>query len=461
MLKKIKVSDIVLMNVTCLLGVRWFATAAQYGAASIILWILASLLFFVPISFVFAEFSSIFPDAEGGLVDWTKEVFGEKTAFVTSWFYLICNIFYYPTILTFSAVCVAYVINPELAQNKVFITSFVIVFFWVGTLINLKGVGFIAFFGKIGGLIGNITPIVVIVILAVITIFILKKPSQISFAPTNFIPELNSDNLLFIATLTFAMSGGEICTPFVKNMKNPKKDFAKATMLSALIITVFYIIGTLAVAMVVDPAELGAASGAIQVIEIASRNINLVWIASVVAVLIALSSIFGCAIWMVGTIKMFTMGNDEKFIPKWMRKENKNNIPANAVIAQALFVSLIVLATSFMKSVENIYMVLIMMATIPMFIVYFIILLAYLKLKFKMQTVTKFIGDYVAPGKKIGAFIFWIVASFTTLVTILIPLVSPGDNNVYIYEAEVIGGPIIFFIIALLMIRKVRKKKDN
>ncbi|HJO94948.1 MAG TPA: hypothetical protein QF753_16235 [Victivallales bacterium] len=54
MAKKIRVSDVVYMNVTTLLGIRWFATAAQYGAASILLWILAAFLFFVPLSFILA-----------------------------------------------------------------------------------------------------------------------------------------------------------------------------------------------------------------------------------------------------------------------------------------------------------------------------------------------------------------------------------------------------------------------
>lgn len=45
------------------------------------------------------------------------------------------------------------------------------------------------------------------------------------------------------------MSGGEITSPFVTDLKNPRKDFARATLISAVIITVCYIIGTLALAL--------------------------------------------------------------------------------------------------------------------------------------------------------------------------------------------------------------------
>ncbi len=458
---RIKVSDVVYMNIVSLLGIRWFATAAQYGAASIILWILAALLYFVPISFVFAEFSSVFPDAKGGIVDWIREVYGEKVAFISSWFYLICNIFYFPTILTFSGVTLAYVISPELAKSKMFVTSYVIICFWIATYINIKGVKVIAVFGKIGGLVGNIIPIIVILVLAVILILIFKKPIPTSYEWGNWIPEFNSSNLLFLSTLTFAMSGGEITSPFVTNMANPKKDFAKATLVSALVITVCYIVGTIAFTLILNPSDIGAASGPVDVIYRASSQVGMPWFAAVISILIVLSGLIGTAIWMVGTVRMFIEGNDEKYIAKHLKKNNKRDIPANALIYQSLFVTAIVLAASFMKSVENIYIILVIMATIPLFIVYLILLLAFLKLKFKMQKNGNYIGVYSAPWKKFGALLFFIIAAFSTVVTIVIPLFSPGDNNIWIYEAETIGGPVLFFIAGWLIIRNVIKKKKS
>ncbi|HBM14815.1 MAG TPA: hypothetical protein DD381_00465 [Lentisphaeria bacterium] len=455
---KIKVSDIVFMNIVTLLGIRWFATAAQYGPASVILWGLASLLYFVPMSFIFAEFGSVFSEYKGGLVDWIRCVYGEKTAFISGWFYLICNIFYFPTILTFGAVTVAYVIDPALTDNKLFITSFVIIFFWVGTIINIKGVKWIAFVGKYGGLLGNIIPIIVALILAVILVAVFRNPVPTDFSAVKWIPDFDSANLLFLATLTFAMSGGEITSPFVADLKNPRKDFAKATLISAAVITLCYIIGTIAFTLILNPSEIGAASGPIDVIAQASKKVHIAWFADIIAVMIVISSIAGAIIWMVGNVRMFIDGNDDKYIGKFLKKQNINEIPSNALILQSLVVTLIVLATSLMKSVENIYIALIVMATIPMFIVYLILIFAFLKLKFKMQKDGKFMGSYSAPWGKAGALVFFLIAGISTLATIIIPIFSPGDNNVFIYEAEVIGGPIIFLVIALLIMKRANKK---
>ena len=461
MAKKIKVSDIVFMNVVTLLGVRWFATAAQYGAASIILWILAALLFFVPMSFILAEFSSVFPESKGGIVEWVKEIFGEETAFYTSWFCLITNIFYYPTILTFAAISIAYIFFPNIAENKLYVTSFVIFFYWFVTYFNVKGIKVIAFVAKLTGLFGNILPIVTIILLAIVSAFILKNPIPTDYSFQSWIPKFNSGNLLFLVTLSYALAGGEITSAFVTDLENPKKDFPKATLISALVIALCYIFGTVAITLLLSPEEIGAASGIFAVIIKATGNIGMPWIGTILCFLIALTAIASLLIWTVGIIKMFTEGNDPKYVPEFLRKENKYDVPANALIVQGIVVTCIVLLTSFMKSVENIYMVLVIMATVTQFLIYLIVLLAYFKLKFSIQKQGRMSGIFEIPGKKPGAFIAFLVATISTVITLLIPIFSPGDNNIFIYELEIIGGPILFTFVAWLIIKRGNKRANS
>ncbi|MDI3310617.1 MAG: hypothetical protein QJR05_04230 [Thermoanaerobacterium sp.] len=56
--KILKVRDIVLMNVVAIIGLRWLPLAAKYGASSVMLWILASILFFIPQGLAVAELST-------------------------------------------------------------------------------------------------------------------------------------------------------------------------------------------------------------------------------------------------------------------------------------------------------------------------------------------------------------------------------------------------------------------
>ena len=96
------VRDIVLINIAAILGVRWLSTAAQMGPASITLWVLAVLVFFIPCSLAVAELSSR-QSGEGGLYLWTKSAFGEFHGFVAGWAYWVNNVFYFPSLLMFLA----------------------------------------------------------------------------------------------------------------------------------------------------------------------------------------------------------------------------------------------------------------------------------------------------------------------------------------------------------------------
>ena len=60
------VGDIVLMNVVAILSIRQIPNVAPYGAASVLLWILAALGLFVPLSMICGELSTGWPK-EGGI----------------------------------------------------------------------------------------------------------------------------------------------------------------------------------------------------------------------------------------------------------------------------------------------------------------------------------------------------------------------------------------------------------
>src|SRR6202008_4083579 len=101
--------DVLLFCIATVLGPRWTAAAARSGQSSIILWILAAVLFFFPPAFVVVELSTRFP-VEGGLYVWTQEAFGDFHGFVAGWRYWTYTVFYFPSLLLASAAMSAYVV---------------------------------------------------------------------------------------------------------------------------------------------------------------------------------------------------------------------------------------------------------------------------------------------------------------------------------------------------------------
>ena len=77
----LRLGDLVLFNVVAVLGLRWVATSAKAGPSSLILWLLAALLFFIPQGIAVITLASRFPD-EGGVYAWTRRSYGEWNGFL-------------------------------------------------------------------------------------------------------------------------------------------------------------------------------------------------------------------------------------------------------------------------------------------------------------------------------------------------------------------------------------------
>ena len=139
--KILGITDIVLMTILTNFGIRWLAVAAGMGYVAIGYWLIAALFFFIPLTFMSAHLSRIYPE-EGGMYAWTRHVLGEKAGFIIAWLYVINNVFFYCSILIFFSTNFAYFIGvPDLIENSWYLNISVISTFWLivfSTLYGLK-----------------------------------------------------------------------------------------------------------------------------------------------------------------------------------------------------------------------------------------------------------------------------------------------------------------------------------
>jgi glutamate:GABA antiporter len=459
--KYISVGDIVFINIAALIGVRWFSTAAKYGAGAIILWILAAFLFFIPVALICAELSSLFPNEKGGMMSWIKNIYGEKTSFFASWIYYVSWYFYYPAVLTFTSIAFAYAFAPKLASNKVYVTIFVIVIYWMITLIALYGDKATSKTAKLGGLFGNIIPILAILALGAASVFILKIPIPTDYSLSNWIPNFSSSNLMFLSTLTLAMAGVELSSPFAASMKNPSKDYPKAIVISGFCVCLAYILGTVALTFVLPPSKIGAASGILTDIIHITSVMGAPIVGKILCFLIFLAPFAGCIVVLLASTRFFVDGNDKNSLPKIFLHKNKNDVASKAIIMQGLIVTAIIIATNLLSTVELIYAALVLTGTILLFIPYLILIFAYFSLKFKQRSKYKN-APFKVPFGYTGAIIAGSIVIFTTLITIFIPMVSPpAGQSALKYEIILIGSPALFIIIGFIMHGYVRNKRVN
>lgn len=171
---------------------------------------------------VSAELATTWPD-QGGLYVWVKKAYGDKTAFLTSWFYWINSFFYWPSLFTFVAVTIAFLFNPALAKNKYFICGTVLLGLWIVTLLNFISMKVVKFFSKFSGSLGIILPGIIIIIMGFITFFIWKNHHQLIIRGQAWIPHFGSGaNIAMLSTLMFSMAGIEITPILAGETHNPQ-----------------------------------------------------------------------------------------------------------------------------------------------------------------------------------------------------------------------------------------------
>lgn len=461
MKKIMHTKDIVLMNVTAIIGLRWLPIAASYGASSIVLWVLAAIIFFIPLGIIATELATTWPE-EGGIYMWVKHAYGEKPAFMVSWFYWANCFFYLPSLLTFTAVTLAYLFKPELAANKYFTCSVVLVSLWGVTLANLKGTRILKWFADTAGVFGILLPGLIIIVLGFAAVFIWQHPIPTEYSWATIWPSFTSKaNIVFFSALMFSMAGVELTPILAGETADPQRTFPRAILISAILIVVTYIVGTIAITFIIPPAQITASAGIMDAVQIVCAKLHLNLLMKIIAVMIVVSGMGGASVWAIVPVKMFIESCKHGILPKFFTRLNKDDIPANTILLQSAIVSLVVISTSFLSTVNQFYEILVLMGSITYFIPYIGLFFSFAKLR-KIQPDK--VRPYRVPGGAFGKWASFTLGLFSVTLAIVLPFfVHPGDvvstKDLFFYHAIVISGPIIFGLIGYLIYFRYEKHK--
>src|SRR5256885_14497640 len=159
--------DLVLLKIVAIVNINNVLPVAVYGWASLGLWTLAFMVFFVPEAIAVLTLARRYP-GEGGIYLWTRREFGEVHGFVSGWCYWTNNLFYVPVLLVYLAGIVAFAGGERtaaLVDNRWFVAT--IAFGWLAiiTVANVRGMGVGKWINNIGG-IGSAATVVLLVVAA-------------------------------------------------------------------------------------------------------------------------------------------------------------------------------------------------------------------------------------------------------------------------------------------------------
>ncbi len=440
-------------------SIRNMPTAALFGSQLVFFFIVGAILFLLPVGLVSAELVST-KDLPGGIYGWVKTAFGKGVGLLAIWLQWINTMVWYPTILSFIAGTIAFVIDPALAKNKLYLVGVILSVFWLLTLLNLRGIKTSAKFAEVCALIGMVIPVGIIILLGII--WVAKgHHMNVDLSPAALVPHFGKgDSWISLTAIVTAFLGMELATVHVKDVENPQKTFPRALLFSIIFILITMVLGSLAIAIVMPSSQINLVDGVMQAFGNFLQEYHLHWLLPVLGVMLIIGSVGGMINWIISPAKGLLQAGQDQFLPKILCKVNKHGVAGNLLITQAIIVTFVCLAFLLMPTVNASYWLLTDLSTQLYVMMYVLMFIAAIALKLKSKAGH---ASFHVPGGKNGMWVWCFLGIIGCLITLVVGFIPPSSIDVgggLHYQLVFASGIIIMLlpVLGLYAIQKYRNK---
>ncbi len=416
--------DLVLFYVVVTLSLRWLPLAAAAGPSTIVIWLLGVVVIFLPLALCVMELSSRYPQ-EGGMYVWSKRAFGDFAGFLTGWVYWSSNLPYFPVLLYFAASNALYVGGNRwhgLESSAFFFIVFSVVGLALALVVNLVGLNVGKWLNNLGA-IGTWIPVALLLGIGLMAWW--RFGPATSFRMESFKPTLTVANFGIWATMLSAFSGAEAASFMGSEIKRPRRDIPRALIIAGFLVVAGYVLGTIAILVVVPPGQLNSLEGLMQAISGSAARVGWRGLGPAVALLICLANLGAVGAYLAALARLpFVVGIDRYLPPAFARVHPRWGTPYVALIVQALCCVLFVVMGQAGSSIRGAYQILISTTVIATFIPYLFMFAALIRLQ--REPVEP--GVVRIPGGKPVATGIAILG-FTATVLVILGSVIPGASE--------------------------------
>ncbi len=448
---KLSVMTLAIMNITAVVSLRGLPAEAIYGPTSAFYYLFAAIVFLIPTAMVAAELAAMFSDKQGGVFRWVGEAFGARTGFLAIWLQWIESTIWYPTVLTFGAVSLAFIgfndsADAVLASNKVFTLIVVLAIYWIATFISMKGLGWVGKISRIGGMVGTIIPAALLIVLGII--YICTGGHNYMDMSQGFFPDLTKmDNLVLASSIFLFYAGMEMMGVHVMDVNNPSKNYPKAIIIGSLATVCIFVLGTFALGFIIPAKDINLTQSLLIGFDNYFRHFHISWAGPIIAVALMFGVLASVLTWVSGPSKgIFSVGK-AGYLPPFFQKTNSQGVQRNILLVQGGIVTLLSLLFVVMPSVQSFYQILSQLTILLYLIMYMLMFAAAIRLRYKMK-------DTPRPfrlGK--GNALMWIIGcvgfcgSLLAFVLSFIPpgQIATGSSTVW-YSVLIIGCLVMVVI---------------
>ena len=367
--------DLVLAQILCVVGSAWVGIAAKLGAAHVVFWLAAMLLFYLPLAAVVIYLNAAMP-LEGGLYQWAKHGFGEFLGFLTAWNLWVYAVVCVPTILFVIPTDLAYLIGagaewiPASRAITAFLIGFVLLLI---VLLAVSGLHFSKWLHNAGSLMINVA----YTVLLLLPLWSKLKGQHTTYAPIPWaVPQLSWFSLAIFGQMTVgALSGFEYVAIMAGECKSAARTIGQSVLISAPIIALMFILGTSSVLGYIGDRPINLIGPIPQTFRLALGG-DSNWAAPAAISLLLMRAVAAASLIFTGLTRLPMTAGWDHLLPSWFNTVHPRwKTPVNSILFVAvLVIALVILSMSGVREQEA--MQLLQNATTAHYAISYVILFA-------------------------------------------------------------------------------------
>ncbi|PYR74084.1 MAG: hypothetical protein DMF86_19070 [Acidobacteria bacterium] len=453
-IRALGLGDVVLMNIVAVVGLRWIARGARTGPASVTLWVLACVAFFVPLAAAVAELASRYPD-QGGVYAWVRRAFGAGHGFICGWCLWVNNLFYFPSLLLFGAENAIAIGGDRwqwLATSRLYAVAFVLAGIWIAAVVNVVGLRTGKWLQNAGSA-GVWIPAGLLIACGAVALA--RFGSATPFTSESMVPHgALLDTIGLWSAMCFAFSGFEITSFIGQEVRDPQRTIPRGVIIAGVATTIFYIAGSVSVLVAVPVSSLRELSGITDAVRLVAGRVGITGLGALTGGLLALNALAGTTSWTAGSARVpFAAGVDEALPRSFGRLHPRYRTPHVALIVQALAASAVFLASLVFTvagrttSLQEAYDILVNLTILIYFVPYLYLFAALVRLRpaGPAQSI-----EIRIPGGTPGLWVVAAVGFAATAVALALTFVPPPGSNALTFEVSLVVQAVVMIGIGLM-----------
>ncbi len=346
--RSLRLRDLVLAQILCVVGSSWVGVAAGLGRAQSLVWVAAMLLFYVPMAASVICLNRAMP-LEGGLYVWAREAFGDLGGFLTAWNLWVYGIAVTATILYAIPTELSYLIGPSAAwlpENRLVSLAIVTAMLAGVTYAALRGLELGKWIHNIGG----IAMLMAFGALILLPLVAYARHEPVHYTPFSIAaPPLDMRSFALFGQMLFgALCGLEYIAILAGESRDPARSIGQSVIVSSPVICAMFILGTASIVALVPRSHIDFIAPIPQALRLTLGTTGLGNVAAILAILLLQLRLLGATSYLfTGVTRLPMAAGWNHLVPEWFaRLDARRGTPVNSIACTTGLVFAMVLLAS-------------------------------------------------------------------------------------------------------------------